>query len=207
MPDSRPPGRHRSHLASSASMGRCRKARGDATFRGSWFRGAKRQGCALETAAQEAAAAARRCSATQARRSLRRSSSDVPPHTPESWLVESANSRHSRFASQVSQTALAAAICSSASPVVPTGKNRSGSVSRQAESALQLSFAVFRLRLEVSATVPPCRGWDTAMAASDHWVSQVRGLLRFPARFSLNWEPCESGNKVNLPLCDSLVKE
>ena len=71
--------------------------------------------------------------ATHARRSFRRSSSEVPPHTPESWFVVSANSRHGSLASQVSHTALAAAICSSAGPVVPTGKKRSGSVSRHDE--------------------------------------------------------------------------
>ena len=36
---------------------------------------------------------ARRCRASQALRSLRRSSSEVPPQMPDSWLVARANSR------------------------------------------------------------------------------------------------------------------
>jgi hypothetical protein len=60
----------------------------------------------------------------------RRSSSDVAPHTPDSWLVARANSRHSSLASHNRHTILAASIWSSAGPVVPIGKNRSGSVSR-----------------------------------------------------------------------------
>ena len=75
--------------------------------------------------------------ASHARRSLRRSSSEVPPQTPESWLVTRANSRHSACTAHSPQTALAAAICSRAGPVVPTGKNRSGLVSRQAASSRQ----------------------------------------------------------------------
>ena len=45
------------------------------------------------------------------------------------------------WASQVRHTALAWAICSMAGPVVPTGKNRSGLVSRQAASSRQSSFS------------------------------------------------------------------
>ena len=43
--------------------------------------------CRSRTPRAQDAAAARRCWATHARRSLRRSSSEVPPQTPESWLV------------------------------------------------------------------------------------------------------------------------
>ena len=71
---------------------------------------------------------ARRRAASQALRSLRRSSSEVPPQIPDSWLVARANSRHGSLASQAWQTRLAASICSMAGPVVPTGKKRSGSV-------------------------------------------------------------------------------
>ena len=45
--------------------------------------------------------------ATCWRRRTRRSSSEVPPQTPESWLVIMANSRHGAFDEQVSHTALA----------------------------------------------------------------------------------------------------
>ena len=74
---------------------------------------------------------ARRRLANHALRSLRRSSSDVAPQTPASWLVARANSRHSSRASHARHTILAASIWSMADPVVPTGKKRSGSVSRQ----------------------------------------------------------------------------
>jgi hypothetical protein len=63
---------------------------------------------------------------------MRRSSSEVPPQIPESWLVASEYSRHSSRAAQSRHTAFAASICSIAGPVVPTGKKRSGLVSRQA---------------------------------------------------------------------------
>ena len=100
---------------------------------------------------------ARRRAATHWRRSLRRSSSEVPPQMPESWFVVSANSRHCAFASHSPQTALAAAIWLMAGPVVPTGKKRSGSVSRQAATSRQRSGSTGRERgsAEVRATVPP----------------------------------------------------
>ena len=47
-----------------------------------------------------AAQDARRRAASQALRSLRRSSSEVPPQTPDSWLVARAKSRHGSRASQ-----------------------------------------------------------------------------------------------------------
>src|SRR5487761_1963740 len=46
---------------------------------------------------------ARRWRASQAFRNLRRSSSAVPPHTPDSWLVARANSKHSVIDSQMRQ--------------------------------------------------------------------------------------------------------
>ena len=58
----------------------------------------------------------RRWRASHCRRSRRRSSSEVPPHTPESWLVASANSRHCDCTGQMPHTALAASICSIAGP-------------------------------------------------------------------------------------------
>src|SRR5437764_5469635 len=87
----------------------------------------------------------------------RRSSSEVPPHTPDSWLVARANSRQADWASHWWQTDLAFSICSMAGPVVPTGKNRSGSVSRQADRSRQSSFCTERVRErdEVRATMPP----------------------------------------------------
>ena len=77
---------------------------------------------------------AARWRATQALRSLRRSSSVVPPQMPASWLVASANSRHSSVTWQAVQIRRAVSICSSAGPVVPMGKKTSGSESRHAES-------------------------------------------------------------------------
>ena len=79
--------------------------------------------------------------AIHARRILRRSSSEVPPQTPESWFVTRANSRQGAWTSHWPHTALAWAICSMAGPVVPTGKKRSGLVSRQAERSRQSSFS------------------------------------------------------------------
>ena len=74
-----------------------------------------------------------RCLASQALRSLRRSSSVVPPQTPASWLVARANSRHSSLTGQAVQIRRAVSIWSRAGPVVPMGKKTSGSESRQAE--------------------------------------------------------------------------
>ena len=110
--------------------------------------------------------------------------------SPGWW--SSANSRHGALASHESHTALAAAICSRAGPVVPTGKNRSGSVSRQDETARQVSVAVFRLRLEVSATVPP---WGVGTRRQprpmrdEEWMMDSRPEPRFPAaRLGPRWE-------------------
>ena len=47
----------------------------------------------LDSGTAAAPQEARRCRASQALRSLRRSSSEVPPQMPDSWLVTSANSR------------------------------------------------------------------------------------------------------------------
>ena len=49
-----------------------------------------------------------------------------PAHTPESWLVFNANSRHMSFTEQSTHTALAAAICRNALPVEPIGKRKRG---------------------------------------------------------------------------------
>ena len=80
---------------------------------------------------------ARADAARRRRRIIRRSSSEVPPHTPVSWLVERAKSRHASLQRHEQQTSFAEAIWSTAGPVVPTGKNRAGSVSRHAASTLQ----------------------------------------------------------------------
>ena len=72
-----------------------------------------------------------RARAARWRRMARRSSSDRPPQTPESWFVDSAKSRQSTRASHSTQTCFAFSIWTRARPVVPTGKNSSGSVSRQ----------------------------------------------------------------------------
>jgi hypothetical protein len=80
------------------------------------------------------------------RRRTRRSSSVVAPHTPYSWLVVMANSRHAFCAGQARQNDLAASICSIAWPVTPIGKNRSGSRSRHTASSRQSrSFQFVRI--------------------------------------------------------------
>src|ERR1700754_3899752 len=63
--------------------------------------------------------------------SARRSSSLIPPHTPASWPESKAQVRHSVVTGQRLQTSFASAICASAGPLFPTGKNSSGSSSRQ----------------------------------------------------------------------------
>ena len=65
------------------------------------------------------------------RLSARRSSSLIPPQTPESWPVFRAQPRHSVVTEHRLQTSFASAICASAGPLFPTGKNSSGSSSRQ----------------------------------------------------------------------------
>src|ERR1700761_8461909 len=55
----------------------------------------------------------------------------MPPHTPESWPVLSAQPRQSVVTGHLLQTSFASAICASAGPLFPTGKNSSGSSSRQ----------------------------------------------------------------------------
>ena len=92
-----------------------------------------------------------RRAASQALRNLRRSSSEVPPQTPDSWLVASAKSRHGSSASQAWQTRLAASIWSTAGPVVPTGKKRSGSVLRQAADRRQSSASQSTVRFHMRA--------------------------------------------------------
>ena len=74
--------------------------------------------------------------------SARRSSSESPPQTPESWPERSAQSRHDCTTGQRRQTAFACSICTTAGPVVPIGKNSSGSSSRQSARWRQ-SMAVF----------------------------------------------------------------
>ena len=69
-------------------------------------------------------------------RALRRfnarlSSSLRPPQTPASWPLSSAQARHSDMTGQRRQTAFASSICINAGPVLPIGKNSSGSSSRQ----------------------------------------------------------------------------
>ena len=86
---------------------------------------------ALRAASVSQTASRERARAARWRRITRRSSSDSPPHTPESWFVLNAKSRQSTRAVHSPHTCLARSIWVSAVPVVPTGKNSSGSVSRQ----------------------------------------------------------------------------
>src|SRR4030095_744728 len=81
----------------------------------------------LDRTVAQAMRTLRRCP----RRSARRSSSDRPPQTPASWAVSSDHWRHSSRTGQSAQIALADCTWASAGPVVPTGKNNSGSTSRQ----------------------------------------------------------------------------
>lgn len=64
----------------------------------------------------------------------RRSSSLSPPQTPESWPVSRAQRRQSSTTGHRRHTALASSIWTNAGPVLPIGKNNSGSSSRQAAS-------------------------------------------------------------------------
>lgn len=98
---------------------------------------------------------ARLRAANQALRSLRRSSSEVPPQIPDSWFVARANSRQGSSASQAKQTLFAASICSIAGPVVPIGKKRSGSVFRQAATFRQSSASHSTERFHIKATAMP----------------------------------------------------
>ena len=67
------------------------------------------------------------------RLSARRSSSLRPPHTPWSCPASSAHARHCSRTSQRRHTCLASSIWRMAGPVLPIGKNSSGSSSRHAE--------------------------------------------------------------------------
>ena len=64
-----------------------------------------------------------------------RSSSLVPPQTPCSWCVARAYCRHWRRTRQAAQTAFALASSPAPGPCAATGKNSSGSASRQAADA------------------------------------------------------------------------
>ena len=71
-----------------------------------------------------------------------------------------AYSRHGAWASHWRHTALAFSICSMAGPVVPTGKNRSGSVSRHRATSRQSSRSMVSCRvrcLSEGHEVPPRR--------------------------------------------------
>src|SRR3954468_18291259 len=105
-----------------------------------------------------------RCLASQDLRSFRRSSSVLPPQMPASWLVARANSRHSSFTVQAPQMRRAVSICSTAGPLLPMGKNTSGSESRQAERVRHALTSQSCVRTQVSATLhSPVR---------DSWLSQ-----------------------------------
>ena len=82
----------------------------------------------------ESAAQAVRTRARALRRlSARRSSSLRPPQTPWSCPASSAHARHCSRTSQRRHTCLASSIWRMAGPVLPIGKNSSGSSSRHAE--------------------------------------------------------------------------
>jgi hypothetical protein len=60
---------------------------------------------------------------------------------PHSWLVSRANCRQASRTAQPPHTAFASRMVSTAVPVVPTGKNNSGLVSRQLAWARQETSA------------------------------------------------------------------
>ncbi len=144
--------------SSSANSGvasrwqRCRRPAAAARWRRSRFPSAStaRRGTGGRDAGESESALERRA-ASHALRSLRRSSSEVPPHTPDSWLVARAKSRQGSSASQARQTRLAASIWSTAGPVVPTGKKRSGSVFRHAAARRQSSASQSTVRFHMRA--------------------------------------------------------
>src|ERR1700719_1683465 len=72
---------------------------------------------------------------------------------PEAAPSSSAHARHRFRTGQARQIRLASLIWSSAGPVVPIGKNRSGSASRQAASSRQFVSVVIGGSLLMSALV------------------------------------------------------
>src|SRR5439155_26843359 len=79
--------------------------------------------------------------------------SGVPAPTPASWWVARATWTRGSSAGHVRHPGLAASICSITRPVVPTGKKRSGSVSRHAARQRQSSSFHSYVRLHVRATL------------------------------------------------------
>ena len=91
----------------------------------------------------------------------RRSSSLMPPHTPESWLLSMAHCRQMPLTSHSRHTALASATWLIAGPVFPMGKKSSGSTVRHAALlrqsmsvllALPCVVGILFFRLPVSAS-------------------------------------------------------
>jgi hypothetical protein len=72
----------------------------------------------------------------------RRSSCVVPPQMPSATPFSSAQARHGACAGQARQIRFASPIWTSAGPVVPIGKNSSGSASWQAALSRQVARAV-----------------------------------------------------------------
>src|SRR6188768_3425885 len=72
---------------------------------------------------------------------------------PASWLVARANSRHSSLTVHAPQIRRAVSICSTAGPLLPMGKNTSGSESRQAERVRHALTSQSCVRTQVSATL------------------------------------------------------
>ena len=156
-----PRGGHRSpHRGSAARRGRGRRSRparrtSTSTRRPSWAcrscarwwspswaacwrsaPGAVARGCRRTCRSTERQAVRMRARALR-RLSARRSSSLRPPHTPWSWPASRAQARHCSRTSQRRQTCLASSIWRIAGPVLPIGKNSSGSSSRHAERLRQ----------------------------------------------------------------------
>lgn len=146
-------------------------------------------------------------------RHLARSSSPMPPHTPEACPVSNAQLRHCSRTGQRQHTRLAASRSSSAGPDVPTGKNNSGSSSAQAaprhhismtppcvagfHSGRALLFALSTLSPTTSSRGPPTetggsplaqqRGSASAAASTDHAQNRRRRSGCGPPRRQPCW--------------------
>jgi hypothetical protein len=111
----------------------------------------------------------------------RRSSSLRPPHTPASWPTRVPIAGTGSATGQRLQTALASSICNSAGPVLPMGKNSSGSSSRQAarwRQSMRLAPRISRLgRGGAPLAVRRCRtpvGWIARRGLSHGWGRRTR---------------------------------
>src|SRR5699024_10614395 len=124
----------------------------------------------------------------------RRSSSDRPPQTPESWPDSRANLRHAVMTSHFWHTAFASWICVIAGPVFPIGKNSSGSWLRHSarwrQSIVTLSFqdATPRPVGRDAARVAPSGAFSgLRLGAAGSGAGVLREVRRRREPFSILW--------------------